>query len=108
MKKYLKESIILVIQLLMFYVLPAFAGPTDMMGVVVLLLMATFVLSVIIATVSNLKFKYLYSIIIAVLFIPSIFIYYNESALIHAVWYFFFSFLGIIIGNILYKLVRIK
>ena len=60
MKKYLKESIILVIQLLIFYVLPAFAGPTDMMGVVVLLLMATFVLSVIIATVSNLKFKYLY------------------------------------------------
>ena len=32
MKKYLKEILILLIQLFMFYVFPLFAGPTDVMG----------------------------------------------------------------------------
>ena len=34
MKKYLKEILILLIQLFMFYVFPLFAGPTDIMGMV--------------------------------------------------------------------------
>ena len=37
MKKYLKEILILLIQLFMFYVFPLFAGPTDVMGMIVLL-----------------------------------------------------------------------
>ena len=32
MKKHLKEIIILLIQLFMFYIFPLFAGPTDAMG----------------------------------------------------------------------------
>ena len=35
MKKYLKEILILLIQLFMFYVFPLFAGPTDVMGMIV-------------------------------------------------------------------------
>ena len=31
MKKYLKEIIIILIQLFMFYIFPMFAGPTDAM-----------------------------------------------------------------------------
>ena len=34
MKKYLKEILILLIQLFMFYVFPLFAGPTDVMGMI--------------------------------------------------------------------------
>ena len=41
MKKYLKEILILLIQLFMFYVFPLFAGPTDVMGMIVLLILAT-------------------------------------------------------------------
>ena len=39
MKKYLKEILILLIQLFMFYVFPLFAGPTDVMGMIVLLIL---------------------------------------------------------------------
>jgi len=38
MKKYFKEIIIILIQIFMFYVFPLFAGPTDAMGMVLLIL----------------------------------------------------------------------
>lgn len=108
MKKYLKEIIILFLQLFMFYIFPLFAGPTDAMGMVVLIILATFLLSIIIASISKEKIKYLYSIIIAILFIPSVFIYYNKSALIHSVWYLVISTIGLLIGSIIFKLINKK
>ena len=108
MKKYLKEIIILLIQLFMFYIFPLFAGPTDAMGMVILILLSTLLLSVLIGSISNLKIKYLYSIFVSMLFIPSVFIYYNDSALIHSVWYFVVASIGLLIGKIIHKLIYRK
>ena len=108
MKKYIKEIIILLIQLFVFYILPLFAGPTDMMGLVLLIILATLLLSTLIGSISKEKIKYLYPIIVAILFIPSVFIYYNESALIHSVWYLVVSMVGMLIGTIIYKLTHKK
>lgn len=108
MNKYIKEIIILVIQLLVFYILPIFSGQNGGMGLILLILLATLLLSIIITIISKNKIKYLYSIIISILFIPSIFIYYNESALIHSLWYLIISFIGLLIGTILHKLLNIK
>ena len=91
MKKYLKEILILLIQLFMFYVFPLFAGPTDVMGMIVLLILATLLLS-----------------IIAITFVPSVFIYYNETALIHSLWYLAVSSFGLIIGMVIHKLILKK
>lgn len=104
MKRFFKEIIILVIQLFMFYIFPLFAGPTDAMGMVVIILFSTFILSIIIASISKQKTKYLYPIVVAILFIPSVFIYYNESALIHSIWYLVDAAIGIVIGSIINKL----
>jgi len=104
MKKFIKEIIVLLIQLFMFYIFPLFAGPTDAIGMVLFILLATFILSVIIGSVSNEKIKYFYPIIIAILFIPSIFIYYNESALIHSLWYLVDGYIGLLIGLIIKKI----
>ena len=106
MKRIFKEIIILVIQLFMFYIFPLFAGPTDAMGMVVIILFSTFILSIIIASISKQKTKYLYPIVVAILFIPSVFIYYNESALIHSIWYLVDAAIGIVIGTIINKLTR--
>ena len=108
MKRYLKEIVILLIQLFMFYISPLFAGPTDAMGMVLLIILATLLLSIIIGVISKEKVKYLYPIIIAILFVPSVFIYYNESALIHSVWYFVISTIGLLIGTIIHKLTHIR
>ena len=104
MKKYLKEIIVLLIQLFMFYIFPMFAGPTDAMGMVFLIWVSTIILGIIIAIISSNKIKYLYPIIIAILFIPSVFIYYNESALVHSLWYLVSSSVGVLIGTIICKI----
>ena len=107
-KKYLKEIIILIIQLFMFYISPLFALSTDAMGMVFIIIITTFILSTIIGLISKHKIKYLYPIITAIIFIPSIFIYYNESALIHSLWYLVTSSQGLIIGLIFNKLTNKK
>lgn len=104
MKKFLKEFILLLIQLFMFYIFPLFAGPTDAMGMVFLIIVATFILSFILGIVSNQKIKYIYPLLIAIIFIPSVFIYYNESALIHSVWYLVISTAGLLLEIILRKI----
>ena len=104
MKRYLKEIIILLIQLFMFYIFPLFAGPTDAMGMVFLIILSTLVLSIIIGSISKEKIKYLYPIIVSVIFIPTVMLYYNSSALIHSVWYLIVSAVGLLIGLFIYKL----
>ena len=101
MKRYLKEIIILLLQLFMFYIFPLFAGPTDVMGMVLLIIFSTFGLSFVLSCISKTRIKYLYPVIISILFIPSVFIYYNDSALIHSIWYLVISSIGIIIGLII-------
>lgn len=99
MKKFLKELIIFLLQLFMFYIFPMFAGPTDAMGMVIIIILSTFILSLVLGSISSSKIKYIYPIIVTIIFIPSIFIYYNESALIHSIWYLVDSYIGLFIGS---------
>ncbi len=101
MKRYRKEIVVLIIQLAMFYVFPLSAGPTDAMGMVLLIWLSTILLGMILAVNSNNKIKYFYPVAIAILFIPSVFIYYNSSALIHAIWHFVGAAIGVSIGWII-------
>lgn len=97
MKSYIWISLI---QLFMYYIFPLFAGPTDAMGMVFLIVVVTFINSIIIGC-CNFKYKYYYPLFAAIVFIPSIFIYYNESALVHSVWYLVVSLVGLVIGIII-------
>lgn len=106
--RYIKETIILAIQMFMFYIFPLFMYLYEPIGTVMMILLTTFILSIVISIISKNKIKYLYPIIIAILFIPSVFIYYNESALVHSIWYLTISFIGIILGTIIYKLIHRK
>ena len=106
MKKYIEEIIVLFIQLFMFYIFQLFAGPTDAMGMVLLIVVATFILGVILGLKSNKKIKFLYPVAISILFIPSVWIYYNESALIHAVWYLVLSGIGLLVGSLINVIIK--
>ena len=101
MRKYIKEIIILVFQLFMFYIFPLFAGPTDVIGMVVMIIMSSALLSLILGIISNQGIKLVYPLVISILFIPSVFIYYNETALVHAVWYLVVSGIGLGIGSLI-------
>ncbi len=106
MKKFIKEFIIWIIQLFMFYLFPLFGGPTDAMGVVVVIIFATFALSLIMGTISNQKFKLLYPVATSLVFLPTVLLHYNESAFVHALWYLVVSSVGIAIGTLINSAVR--
>lgn len=108
MKKYWKELTTLTIQLFMFYIFPLFAGPTDAMGMVLLILLSTILLGFFVGLFSKEWVKFLFPVVIALVFIPSVFIYYNESALIHALWYLVVSAAGMLVGTLLRLLFRPK
>ena len=105
MRKYLSEIIILGIQVLIFYILPMFMHLLYPIGVVILMLLSTFILSWLLAIVSKNKIKYFFPFVISILFLPTIFIYYNESALIHSIWYLIISIVGLFIGFIIKMLI---
>lgn len=109
MKKYFIEFIILILQLTLFYIFPLFAGPTDMIGLIFIIIINTFLFALLLGILSTNKIKYVYPIIITILFIPSIFIFYNTSAFIYCLWYLLGSMLAIIIGSfigLIYKKIK--
>ena len=106
MKRYGKEWIILLLQLGLFYIFPLFAGPTDAMGMVLIILLTTLLLSAILGVISGSKWKYLYPVVTAVLFIPSVFIYYNASALLHSLWYLVVAGIGLLQGTMTRRLIH--
>ena len=106
MNKFFKEIIIFVLNVLSFYLLPIFMKYLGPFGLVFLLLIITFVLSLVVGLISSEKFKYAYSALIAVVFIPTVWIYYNESALVHSLWYFCVSIIGLIVGIIIHFIIN--
>ena len=104
--RYKKEIIILVLQVLLFYLLPLTAGPGDEMGLVAILILSAFALSVILGAISDEKIRFLYPLAAGIIFIPSVFIYYNGTALIQAVWYAVITAVGIAIGTAIQVIAR--
>lgn len=101
MKKYLKEMIILMIQIMLFYLFPFTAGPTDGLGLIIVLLLSTLMLSVIFGAVSKGKVRIIYPFVVAIVFIPTVYIHYNYTALGYIVWYLIDSYLGVGIGSLI-------
>ena len=77
MNKMKKGLIFVVLQAIIFYVLPLFAGPTDVMGLVLIQFAATFVLSFVVGVSTQSTMKFVFPIIATVGFIPVIMIFMN-------------------------------
>ena len=107
MKRYKVEWIILALQTAMFYVYPII-GLCDPIGMVLIILSVTLLLSLMLGILSGSRIKCGYPFAIAVVFVPSVWIYYNESALVHALWYLVVSAVGLGLGMIFRKLVGRK
>lgn len=60
MKKYSKEIIILFIQLLIFYIFPLFMYLYEPIGTVMIIILATLILSILLSIISKNKIKHLY------------------------------------------------
>ena len=108
MKKYEKELILLALQVFMFYIFPLFAGPTDVMGMVFILIVSTFAIGYFAGMLSRLEWKWVWPAVVSLLFLPTIPIYYNFTALVHATWYLVISAAGMLLGWLIRKLFKMK
>lgn len=86
-----------------FYVLPLLIRDTGS-GMFVLLILIP-IISFISAFYSGLKagIQWFYPILVALIFIPSIFIYYNSSATIYVIIYGAIALIGNVVGGAIYK-----
>jgi uncharacterized membrane protein len=103
MKVNLKMMPYLLVNIAAFYILPMIIR--DMGTALLVLLVAIPLICFATAIVFGVKnsFNWIYSLVVALLFVPTIFIYYNESAAFYAAIYGVLALVGNLIGKILYK-----
>ena len=106
MKKYILELILCILQVALFYVYPLYMKQVGAIGVVIVMLVSTLLLGLIMGALSNKKMKFLFPVFVAIVFLPTIYIYYNESALVHSVWYLVVSAIGLVLGIIFRRVIR--
>lgn len=103
MGKYKKEITAAAIQLAIFWLLPLAMLKVSPMSMVLIMLICTLVISGYAAGVSQRGIKYLFPVFAAAMFLPTVPVYYNSSALIHALWYFVSSGIGLGTGMLFNK-----
>ena len=94
----MKMGVHFVVQMMLFYIVPLFMKSLGPIGVVFVILSGTFINAVLLGILSKNVTRWFFPAVIAVLFIPSVFIYYNASALVHTLWYFVISLIGLSFG----------
>ena len=106
LKKYLVLFIVLFIQIFYFYIYPIFAGKYSPLGMVIAMLLGTFLISYFLGAASALKIKFLYPVAVPILFLPTVFIFYNSSALMLSLWYLITSAIGLLFGSLLRFIIK--
>ena len=99
MKRHTREWIIVILQGAMFWIGPCLAGPTEVMAIVLLMLLGTVALAFALGLICGDRRKYMYPIVPALLFLPTVPVYYNESALVHALWHMAAAAAGLMVGS---------
>lgn len=105
MKKIILEILLVLMQLITLYVLPVIADATDVMGLVIINIVVSFIISFIYILFSKYHFKYIYPVIILIFSLPTIFIFDNVC-LLYIIYYFISSVIAEVIGLIMIKYIR--
>ena len=103
---YKKEKIALIIQLGIFWLIPLIMLRSGPIFMVLFMLWATFILSLWLCCASQNRVKYLLPIAAAVLFAPTVPVFYNNSAWAHVLWYFVVSCAGFVTGMIVNLIIK--
>ena len=96
MKRHTREWIIVILQGAMFWIGPCLAGPTE---VIAMVLLGTVALAFALGMICGDRKKYMYPIAPVLLFLPPVPVYYNESALVHALWHMAAAVMGLMVGS---------
>ena len=104
MKKIREMSVYLIVIILAFYALPAFINDTGtgIFFLIILTPIICFVTSIIYGIRHS--FNLIFLLIIMILFIPTIFIFYNESAAVYVLIYGIIATIGNLLGSLIKKM----
>ena len=104
MKKIKEMSVYLIVIILAFYVLPAFINDTGS-GIFFLLILIPIIcfLTSLIYGIRH-SFNLIFLLINMALFIPTIFIFYNESAAVYVLIYGIIATIGNLLGSLIKKM----
>ena len=104
MKKIREMSVYLIVITLAFYVLPAFINDTGS-GIFFLLILIPIIcfLTSLIYGIRH-SFNLIFLLLIMILFIPTIFIFYNESAAVYVLIYGINAVIGNLLGSLIKKM----
>ncbi|WP_425539216.1 hypothetical protein [Microaceticoccus formicicus] len=104
MREFKKIVPYLVVNFIAFYLLPNLISDTGSgMFILLVIIPLTCVLTGIVLGMKN-TFKWYYPVLVGLLFIPSIYIYYNESALVYAPAYGILALIGSLLGKMVFRL----
>ena len=108
MKKYLKEIIIIIIQIIILYIVPLVANNISKDAIILTLftnIILSFVITLVLCLISKNKIMYYYPLILVVLYVPSGFIYYKQAdaVLFYSIMHLVFSSIGLGIGILFIK-----
>lgn len=108
MKKIKNNFLFYLVIFITFYLLPALFLDSEKDKYITLLLLLFPIVTLLISMIygKNNGIKWYFSFILAIIFIPTIFIYYNTSALVYSLFYLIISLLGQILGYIIEKIVK--
>ena len=107
MNKLKKGLIFVLLQAIIFYILPLFAGPTDIMGLVFLQFGLTFVLSLLVGVLSKGNMKFVFPVIATVGFVPAVTVFYNYTAYIYLLFYAIITVCGVMFG-IIFRYIKLE
>lgn len=103
MQKARKMLLYLIVIVMDFYLLPLIIMDTGMAMVTLLVLVPLICFICSVSYGINHSFDLLYPVIVAVIFMPSIFIYYNSSAWVYIIGYGIVALAGDAVGSIFFK-----
>ena len=103
MEKLKKMLPYLLINIGMFYLLPTLMKDTGSAMIILLILMPIGCFLTSLAYGENSSFSWPYPIFVMLIFLPSIFIFYNESAMVYVFVYGFISLLGSFVGDRVFR-----
>lgn len=96
--RYVKEIIIVILQIFLFFKAPTMVFEEHKVQMIILVAALTVILSFIIGLISSEKMKFYYPLIVAILFIISIFTDYGLSSFLLALAYLGISTIGMLLG----------
>ena len=102
----MKMGVHFLAQMVLFYIVPLFMKSLGPIGMVFVIFSGTFINALLLGILSKNVMRWFFSLAFAVLFIPSVFIYYNASALVHTLWYFLVSLIAMLLGAGLRKVMH--